>query len=262
MIPSDAVANQAASEGIVTGGSDNQAQLMNPDCTSSSQNDPTTSMIIDRNDTRLHTPPSGADFGSSSQLGEKHDKIKNSLLETIEPYIPSSDLTQTERTSEADSVPFSTVARGRHSRGRGGRNQHQRRNQSIHFPSLNEENKTFKRFFVMKDQNGEQLWPKLDIIRANDELTKTLKGDPKKITELKDGSILIETQNSEQSTRIQQIQKLNNISVKVEQHKFLNQTKGTIHSPRFVKMETETLKNELTVEDLRKSKSGRPKSVR
>ena len=137
---------------------------------------------------------------------------------------------------QSQSVSYTSRAGGR---GRGG-NRPQRRNRNTDFPLLNESPQNFKKFFLIRDAEGENLWEKLETIYANRELEKALKGEPKRITELRNGSILVEVLNNEQSTRIRQIQKLNNIKVIVEEHGSLNFTKGTIFSRRFVEINVET----------------------
>ena len=55
-----------------------------------------------------------------------------------------------------------------------------------------------------------------------------LKGKPKKITELRDGSLLVEVLNKQQSSNIANITNLDGVQVEVTQHAKLNQVKGTI----------------------------------
>ena len=65
----------------------------------------------------------------------------------------------------------------------------------------------------MKAIGDINLWKEADIIKANKELERYLKGAPKRITELKNGALLIEVNNKEQANRIRQIKYLNNLNV-------------------------------------------------
>ena len=157
-----------------------------------------------------------------------------SLIETLEPYVPP-----------RAGLPLGR-GRGR-PRGRGGAGQ--RNNASnTEYPPLNKTVQPSKRFFTMKstDPNIENIWSHLDTIKANRELEKTIKGAPKRITELKNGSLLIETANPQQSQKIQQIKKLCQIPVDVSEHKTLNYTKGTIRSQRFANEDEDSLLEELS----------------
>ena len=80
---------------------------------------------------------------------------------------------------------------------------------------------------LMEDIN---LWKRVDTIAANTELEMYLKGQPKKVNELKNGHLLIEVSNKEQATKIQQIKRLNKVNVMVQKHGTLNYTKGIIRS--------------------------------
>ena len=148
-----------------------------------------------------------------------------SSIVTHEPF----DGTQTQDSS------FTLVNNRRGGRGRGRGRGSRQPNQRIEFPELNknEHFSNYKKFFLMKDPNNEPLWPKLNTLEANRELIRIIKGEPKRITELKNGSLLIEVMNKEQSIKIKQIKKLNNIDVVVNEHNSLNSTKGTIYSKGF-----------------------------
>ena len=85
----------------------------------------------------------------------------------------------------------------------------------------------------------------VDTIKANRELEIYLKGSPKKMSELKNGSLLIEVDSKEQATKIMQIKCLNNINVMVKKHSSLNYTKGTIRCKKFIDVAEEILVEEL-----------------
>ena len=139
--------------------------------------------------------------------------------------------------------------RGRNQRG-GFRNQRSQRNSHLNiFPALNEDkNANHKKFFLIKakDPSIENLWLDLDTIQANHDLERSIQGTPTKITELRNGSILVQTANQLQSTKIVQIDKLHNTEVIVQEHPTLNRTKGTIRSERFAKLSNEALLGELS----------------
>ena len=79
-----------------------------------------------------------------------------------------------------------------------------------------------------------------------------MKGEPKNLTEQRNGSILIEVANQEQSARIRQLRALNSKQVTVEEHHFLNFTRGTIHSKRFINKEEDELLQELANQNVTK----------
>ena len=108
----------------------------------------------------------------------------------------------------------------------------------------------YKKFYVMKAINEINLWKEVDVIAANKELEKYIKGTPKRITELKSGAILIEVSNKEQANKITQIKYLNNIKVMVQTHSSLNSTKGTIRCNRFIDTPEDTLLEELKCYDV------------
>ena len=79
-----------------------------------------------------------------------------------------------------------------------------------------------KKFLIT---DGSDLLPK-NIIRANKDLELALGGEPKKVTELRQGTLLIETKSKQQSIRIQEVQRLQ-VQRDLEP-KTLNSSKGTI----------------------------------
>ena len=103
----------------------------------------------------------------------------------------------------------------------------------------------FKKYYIMKANNEVNLWKTVNTITANKELEKYIKGTPKRVTELKNGTLLIEVNNKEQATKIQQIKYLNNVSVSVIEHSTLNFTKGTIRCKRFAEVSDDVLLEEL-----------------
>ena len=80
----------------------------------------------------------------------------------------------------------------------------------------------YKRFFVItpEAEDASDLGAK-NTIKANRDLERILGGEPKKITELKEGKLLIEVQSKQQSLRVREINKLHNTTVTVTEHNFL-----------------------------------------
>ena len=88
--------------------------------------------------------------------------------------------------------------------------------------------KYFKKFFIIKSSEGKNL-AEINVIKTNKELQATLKGNPTKVTELRDGTLLTEVANERQSMLIKVLKVLNTINVEISEHTTLNQIKGTIH---------------------------------
>lgn len=89
-------------------------------------------------------------------------------------------------------------------------------------------NNYYKKFFIIRAEEEQNL-AEVNVIKANKELEQTLKGKPKNVTELRDGTLLIEVANEQQSINIKNLKKLDNKNVLVVEHASLNQVKGTIH---------------------------------
>ena len=183
--------------------------------------------------TSANQPPTGKTIGSLS-------------FATLQPYVP----------------PTPPVFRGRggvHTRGRGTQQRSQRRTQE--FPPLNQsEYNSYKKYFIIKPTNPEieSLWNNHDTIDANDELENALRGAPQRVTELNNGSLLIEVANAQQSQKILQIKKLFQIEVTVIVHQSLNFTKGTIFNKRIANTDDQKLLQKLAkykVTDLYKIKN-------
>jgi len=138
--------------------------------------------------------------------------------------------TETSRDATAPSTSYSTLEPYSHStsRGRGGfgsRGRGQKRNNRPRnnyyreeFPPLNSTSNdsfNFKKFFLIKASNPEitnlsenfQSRSRFGNIKANQELERMLKGQPRQVTEKKNGSLLVEVANKTQSLNIVQIKK-------------------------------------------------------
>ena len=86
----------------------------------------------------------------------------------------------------------------------------------------------FDKYFIIK-------FPRLDIaskinVIATDKDLKKQIGTPKKIAQLSNDSLLIETLSKAQSEKVAAIKSLNELAVTVEKHKSLNYVKGTLKS--------------------------------
>ena len=190
--------------------------------------------VNDKPDNDPETPKANAPRPAQTASSSMHLPSGNAetSYSTLEPYIPN--------------------PRGR---GRGayrGRNSpkkpHQTYKEHLPLPNINTSN--FKKFHVMKPMDDINLWKTVDTIAANKELVKYLKGNPIRVTELKNGSLLIEVANSDQANKIKQIKRLNNVNVTVIPHSSLNYTKGTIRCKRFIEIPDETLIEEMKEESV------------
>lgn len=86
----------------------------------------------------------------------------------------------------------------------------------------------FNKHFIISSKSGENL-AEIDVVAANRELEAHIQGSPKRISELRSGQLLIEVKSEQQSRDIVQVSSLGGIEVKVEPHRTLNQSKGTIY---------------------------------
>ena len=227
--------DQAEASNTTTGSQDTTAETKD---NQTSATDFTTSHgSMDMTATSFNLATTTATNSTQPTLAHSSQRSNGSSIATLEPY----DCTQTQDSS------FTLVNSRRVGRGRGRGRGNRQPNQRLEFPGLNkhEHFSNYKKFFLMKDPNNEPLWPKLNTLEANRELIRNIKGEPKRITELKNGSLLIEVMNKEQSIKIKQIKKLNNIDVVVNEHNSLNSTKGTIYSTRFVSIDDDELLEDL-----------------
>ena len=85
----------------------------------------------------------------------------------------------------------------------------------------------YPRFYKISSVSGESL-AEIDVIKANRQLESTIRGRPKKITELRTGQLLVEVATELQSHHISSLKTLDKCAVTVEAHDRLNQSKGTI----------------------------------
>lgn len=106
-----------------------------------------------------------------------------------------------------------------------------RRRNRLHLhelPDQPKEHHNFIKYFIATAKSGENL-SEIDVITANRDLERNLNGPPKRLTELRNGSLLIEVTSEEQSIKLQETKSLGGTDITVEPHRTLNQCKGTIH---------------------------------
>ena len=85
------------------------------------------------------------------------------------------------------------------------------------------------------------------MIKANKELIRCLNGNrPRKVDELRNGSLLVEVSTEQQSLQIRRLTQLDNTAVSVSEHGHLNQTKGTIYYRNRCNYTNEELQAELS----------------
>lgn len=90
--------------------------------------------------------------------------------------------------------------------------------------------KSFTKFFFIQASSEEQNLSNISVIKANRELIKCLGGTkPKKVDELRNGSLLIEVASEKQTEQLRNLKQLDDIPVSVKEHPYLNQVKGTIY---------------------------------
>lgn len=105
--------------------------------------------------------------------------------------------------------------------------------------------KQYKKFFTISSNSGCHL-SGIDVIAANREIEKILKGKPTKITETRNGTLLVEVASLQQSKAITMIKTLAGVPVSVATHERLNESRGTIWYPNRPNYTDEDLLAELT----------------
>ena len=76
--------------------------------------------------------------------------------------------------------------------------------------------------------NSRENLAEINLIRANAQFEFILKGKPSKVTELRDGSLLVKAKNEKQRIRIRNVKKLDKTEVTTSEHETLNEIKGRI----------------------------------
>ena len=242
---------QATSIEESSGGSSPLASTMKRTPTSAD----TAQALTPREDNRPPPTPNAPPVTTQSAPGPRTDTATDPAGPSNgeqQPPLPSSQSREPQKTTENSShietlEPYVLPRLQSSYRGRGNnrRRTNQNRNNSNRivpsYPPLVPETTDTKRFFIIKGPENVKLWMDIDTISANQELIKSLRGRPKRVSELRGGDILVEVASKEQSDRIRQLKKLDGCTVSVLEHKYLNSTKGTIHSKRFCDLDDETL---------------------
>ena len=97
---------------------------------------------------------------------------------------------------------------------------------------------------MVKANSGENL-AEINVIRANAQLESILKGKPNKVTELRDGSLLVEVKIEKQSIRIRNVKKLDKTEGTTTEHETLNKIKGIIRYKNQLRYSNEEICNTL-----------------
>ena len=142
--------------------------------------------------------------------------LKNNSPEQQTSVVTSKNSQQDSATSYATLEPFSPSYRGRGRGGNRGRNNLENRIKLRDQIVLGNLPPADYKKYIMKAHDECNLWKASETIIANRELKRYLKGAPKTVTELKNGSLLIEVTNREQAIKVKQITHLNNINVIVK----------------------------------------------
>ena len=108
------------------------------------------------------------------------------------------------------------------------RNKNKPRYQEYPQQRLSNHEQSSPRYYTIRTTTGSNL-SEIDTIRANEDLEKCIGGKPKRISELRSGSLLIEVANAAQGGAIQNLKKMAECPVVVELDDKLNQCKGTIY---------------------------------
>ena len=108
--------------------------------------------------------------------------------------------------------------------------------------------KHYLKFFIIRSNENTNL-DDLHMLKSNSQITKLIGGKPKRITCLRDGTLLIEVDNEHQSNEIVKLHKLQNVDVTVSAHPTLNQIKGTIRNTRILKYSDDELLEDLNAQN-------------
>ena len=104
--------------------------------------------------------------------------------------------------------------------------------------------KYYQKFFIIKTKSGKRVG-EVDQRTATRQLTEHLRGEPANTTLLKDGSLLVEVADKDQSTRILNVQKFADEEISITPHDTLNQVKGTVRLTNEGRYNTEEIKEML-----------------
>lgn len=101
------------------------------------------------------------------------------------------------------------------------------------------------RFLVMRCQKEGETLKKVSPFLIRRVLSASVSGELKSAKKLRDGTLLIETKNFEQSKKIKNMKTLHNIDITVETHKTLNTCRGVISHYDLLYVEVDEIKREM-----------------
>ena len=133
------------------------------------------------------------------------------------------------RRGKSDEEVGNVRGRGARSDRRNGHKQNEiyRKKQLTFEIKFSNNDNSYKEFFVITPDDGENL-STADNIKENQDLEMKLGGEPKRITELRNGALLVEVQNEQQSKKIKIIKNLHTMNIISTEYNTLNKSKGTI----------------------------------
>jgi hypothetical protein len=173
------------------------------------------------------------------------------------PLVPDTQTTETTRTLTTEPTltsPTSTLIATMEpfsprpqASGRAGQNKNSKRGSWRKTqPTLEAHNRDYPHFFRVSSTTGESL-AAIDVVLANRQLVLSLGSEPKNVYETRDGALIVEVQSKTQSESLLNIKSLADVSVTVEPHGALNETKGTIYYRNEPKYPVEKLQEHLSL---------------
>lgn len=121
----------------------------------------------------------------------------------------------------------------------------------------------YMKFYTISSVSGRNL-SEINIIKANEELEACLGGSPKKVSELRNGALLVEVSSAVQGDALQSLTSLDDCPITVSLHGSLNQCRGTMYYQNKSKYSDEQLLDHLkqyNVTEIYQLKSNRTGSL-
>jgi len=184
-----------------------------------------TAPVQDRNERIMQTHPTDV---SPDNL--PHPRLPGESSELPQPSTSDNrgaQFTRRDNNNEEGTVPNTGRARTNNRRRNNRPRPHERYAESQRILENLFSNEDFTKFFTIKAKNGSSL-AEINVIAANKQMNRILGSKPRKVSELRDGSLLVEVANKQQSALIHTIKKLDQTDVEVSKHSKLNQVQGTI----------------------------------
>ena len=103
------------------------------------------------------------------------------------------------------------------------------------------ETKTHNRFYVLESTEKDKTMHDVSEFILDREITEKCMGEPESCSILYNGTMLIKSRNTTQSEKIERIEHLNGMKVKVKPHERLNTSKGTVLAQKWDMHTTEEL---------------------